>query len=153
MKLYHGTDKTFTEPDLGRARDNTDFGNGFYLTEKEGAAKDWVKDRNTKNVNIYDLTLEDIPSCKLHVKRYDVDEKWAKYVYNNRKGLIRSNKYDIVIGPIADNGLNKLFDKIDRKEVTFKDIAPKLRLMRFNAFQFCFKTDNALKLLEYVSRK
>ena len=153
MKLFHGTDRTFTEPDLEQARDNTDFGKGFYLTEKEAVANDWVKGKDVKNVNIYELTLESLPSCKLQIKRYEADAQWAKYVYNNRRGIIKSNKYDIVIGPIADNGLNKLFDEIDRKLATFEEIAPKLRLLRFKASQFCFKTPNSLNLLEYVSRK
>mgnify|MGYP002857768141 CR=1 FL=1 len=39
MKLYHGTDQFFSRPDLKKARENTDFGKGFYLTESERAAQ------------------------------------------------------------------------------------------------------------------
>ena len=154
MKLFHGTDKTFTVPELAIARAKTDFGKGFYLTENEGAAQDWVKGRKVQNINTYELTLEEIPTCKIRIKRYEADEQWAKFVYNNRKGKIKNNdSFDIVIGPIADNGLNKLFDKIDRKEATFEEIAPQLKMMKFKALQFCFKTDVAIKLLEYAKGK
>lgn len=154
MKLYHGTDKSFSRPDLKKARENTDFGKGFYLTESERAAQDWVKGKSVQNINTYELTLEDVPSCTIRIKHYEADEHWAKYVYNNRNGKIKKgDSSDIVIGPIADNGLNKLFDEIDRKEASFKDIAPKLRLMKFKASQFCFKTEAAIKLLEYAKGK
>lgn len=154
MKLFHGTDKTFTVPDLNVARANTDFGKGFYLTENERAAQDWVRGREVQNVNTYELTLEEIPTCKIRIKRYEADEQWAKFVYNNRKGEIKKgDSSDIVIGPIADNGLNKLFDKIDRKEASFEEIAPKLKLIKFKALQFCFKTEAAIKLLEYAKGK
>lgn len=153
MKLFHGTDKCFESPSLKDARENTDFGKGFYLTEKESVANDWVKDRSTRNVNVYELTLENTSTCKLHIKRFDVSADWAKFVYNNREGLIKSNKFDIIIGPIADNGLLKLLDEIKQKKSTFEDVAFKMKMKRFNALQYCFKTEKAIKLLEYASTK
>lgn len=44
MKLYHGTTSEFIMPDLSKGRENTDFGIGFYLTDKESMAKNWKKD-------------------------------------------------------------------------------------------------------------
>lgn len=57
MKLYHGTTSEFVMPDLSKGRENTDFGIGFYLTDKESMAKNWKKGHPNNHVNVYELTL------------------------------------------------------------------------------------------------
>ena len=53
MKLYHGTTSEFIMPDLSKGRENTDFGIGFYLTDKESMAKNWKKGRPNNHVIVY----------------------------------------------------------------------------------------------------
>lgn len=45
-----------------------------------------------------------------------------EFVYANRKNRPRSNKYDIIIGPLADNALNKWFEKRDKSEITWEEL-------------------------------
>lgn len=154
MKLYHGTVHDFRKPDLSKGRANTDFGVGFYLTESERMADDWRKGKANKHVNVYELTLKHAETCHLHIKRYEhADIDWVKFVYNNRSGKIQSNKFDIIIGPLADNGLNKWFALIDAKQATWEEIAPKIEYSKYNSLQFCFKTEKSIKLLEYAQNK
>ena len=87
MKLYHGTMSDFVVPDLSKGRENTDFGIGFYLTDKELMAKNWKKGHPNNHVNVYELTLANIETGKLLIKRFEnANIEWAKFVYNNRKG-------------------------------------------------------------------
>ena len=154
MKLYHGTTAEFIVPDLSKGRKNTDFGNGFYLTDKEAMAKDWKKGRDNNHVNVYELTLANIETCKLQIKRFEsANIEWAKFVYNNRKGKNKSSRYDLIIGPLADNGLEDWFTKLDKGEVDWEELAKGIEFNRFKSFQFCFVKPNAIKLLEYAERK
>ncbi len=154
MKLYHGTTIEFENPDLSKSRKNTDFGAGFYLTDKESMADDWKKGLPNKHINVYELTLSKISSCNLHIKKYEkANIEWAKFVYNNRRNKIRSNKYDLIIGPVADNGLEAYFREIEAKRITWEDLIQKIEFRKFKALQYCFVKPNAIKLLNYVSRK
>lgn len=110
MRLFHGTINEFVIPDPSKGRIGTDFGAGFYLTDNERMAEDWLRGEDNKHVNIYELTLSKISSCNLHIRRYETASiEWAKFVYNNRRGRKSSNRYDIIIGPLADNSLNMWF--------------------------------------------
>jgi len=50
MKLFHGTIHEFTIPDPSRGRVGTDFGAGFYLTDSERMAEDWLNGEENKHV-------------------------------------------------------------------------------------------------------
>ena len=154
MKLYHGTVHEFSMPDPLKGRPATDFGAGFYLTESERMADDWLKGEPGKHINTYELTLSRISSCNLHIRRYETaDIDWAKFVYNNRRKRLKSNRYDIVIGPLADNALNKWFDMIENSLISWEELPMKINFGKYNSLQYCFKSPNSVKLLEYASRK
>lgn len=154
MRLFHGTINEFVIPDPSKGRIGTDFGAGFYLTDNERMAEDWLRGEDNKHVNIYELTLSKISSCNLHIRRYETASKeWAKFVYNNRRGRKSSNRYDIIIGPLADNSLNMWFSKIDNGLITWEELAKKIELRKYKSLQFCFKTSKSVNLLEYAYRK
>lgn len=154
MRLYHGTVHTFDVPDPAKGREATDFGVGFYTTDSERMADDWLKDEPGKHINTYELTLSKIESCDLHICRFEkADVNWAKFVYNNRKRKYKNTKFDIIIGPLADNSLNKLFYEIDNGHITWEQLAEKIFYRRYNSLQFCFKSPKSIKLLEDASRK
>ena len=46
MIFYHGTDRVINEIDLRKSRLRTDFGRGFYLSDKLGNARDWAIDKS-----------------------------------------------------------------------------------------------------------
>ena len=117
-------------------------------------AEDWLRGEDNKHVNIYELTLSKISSCNLHIRRYETASiEWAKFVYNNRRGRKSSNRYDIIIGPLADNSLNMWFSKIDNGLITWEELAKKIELRKYKSLQFCFKTSKSVNLLEYAYRK
>ena len=108
MKLYHGSHTKIEKPLLTFSNKNRDFGSGFYLTSDLDQAKIWsIKkvaklDNGTPTVSIYSFDDHDIND--LNVKTFvKADEEWFEYVINNRKNIVSDN-YDIVIGPIVNDG-------------------------------------------------
>lgn len=156
MKLYHGTSEEFEIPNIVMCKPMTDFGKGFYLSSEIKLAKDWKKFSPNHHVLIFDIVLSDINTCKLRIKRFNkADKEWAKFIYNNRRGKCKSNRYDLVIGPIADNGIEVLFQDLEHGNKTneeWENLAKKLSLRKFSSIQYCFKTDMALKLLKYETK-
>ena len=91
-------------PDLSKGRNNTDFGAGFYLTDKESMARNWKKGCPNNHVIVYDLTLANVETGKLHIRSFEkADIEWAKFVYNNRKGKNKKSRCDLAIGPFKEN--------------------------------------------------
>ena len=157
MKLYHGTDAFFERPDLAKCRPFKDFGRGFYLTPDLSVAKrmaercversDWQG--ASKYVYVYEFDDSDISS--LRIKRFSaaVDEEFAKFVMANRQLRTREpehnrdNRYDIVIGPIADDKMGVLFRRFEDGEVSLEYLIDELKFKKLS-MQYSFHTTKAL---------
>ena len=157
MKLYHGTDAFFERPDLSKCRPFKDFGRGFYLTPDLSVAKrmaercversDWQG--ASKYVYVYEFDDSDISS--LRIKRFSaaVDEEFAKFVMANRQLRTREpehnrdNRYDIVIGPIADDKMGVLFRRFEDGEVSLEYLIDELKFKKLS-MQYSFHTTKAL---------
>ena len=102
ITVYHGTDTVIENPELGHSEKATDFGSGFYLTEDPDMAKKWAANNTPPIVNHYTLDLTGLKIC--HLK---LDKVWLHYIAKNRGSLPRTifndEKYDVIIGPTADN--------------------------------------------------
>lgn len=160
MRLYHGTDAFFERPDLAKCRPYKDFGKGFYLTPDLSVAKrmaercversDWQG--ATKYVYVYLFDDEDLSS--LNVRRFDsvVDETFARFVMANRQPRSkevdhnRDNRYDIVIGPIADDRMGVLFRRFEDGEISIEYLTNELKFKRLS-MQYSFHTRKALAKL------
>jgi hypothetical protein len=118
LELYHGTTHDFKEIDVSRGKPFKDFGQGFYLTESFDRARN-IALRNRKieegrlrkignttqlPVFVYAYELDLLVMNKLYVKRFDTaDREWLKFVIANRMNRACQHKYDIVIGPTAND--------------------------------------------------
>jgi len=108
MKIYHGTNMVIEQPKIINRFKTLDFGEGFYTTENERQAKDFaVKVCERRNsvaypvVNCYEFR-EDLG--KFSVLKFDAaDEKWLDFVVERRKGIALMEKYDLIIGPVAND--------------------------------------------------
>lgn len=111
MKLYHGTNKDFDRIDLQKSKPNKDFGRGFYLSA------DYEQALNMAQVKVEQLEMgcpivqsyliEDDALKDLNVLRFEgYSEEWAKFILLNRNNPTNKpvHEYDVVIGPIAENG-------------------------------------------------
>ena len=152
--LHHGTDQTFDTPRWDMGSERRDFGRCFYTTYSRKMADDWAKYKSQEGGGItyhYVIDFTKMASCNLRIMRYEANEEWAKFVYNNRYNKrFRRPQYDIIIGPLADNGLSDQFSKIKKEGKTFEEIAPLIEYTKYSAVQVCFCSDNALQLLRRI---
>lgn len=151
--LYHGSDIDVRTPRWNSGSRFRDFGQCFYTTYDRETAKDWAEKITTLYpvVNKYALNLKRIDSTNLRIKRFEANEEWARFVYENRENArYKRPAYDIIIGPIADRGLQQEFSKVKRGKATFAEIAPLIHYDRYHSYQVAFCTDKALELLTYL---
>ncbi len=160
IKLYHGTDSFFERPSLSMCRPFKDFGRGFYLTPDLAVAKrmaercaersDWQG--APKYVYVHDFDETDLSTFNVKHFTHVVDETFARFVMANRQMRSkamdhnRDNRYDIVIGPIADDKMGVLFRRFEDGEVTIEYLVNKLKFKKLS-MQYSFHTVRALSKL------
>lgn len=117
MILYHGTFTEFQTIKLEKCRPYKDFGKGFYLTDIEEQAmkmadKKAIIFNGSPIILKYDFDEQHLTSGELKVKRFSKpDQEWAEFIYMNRsRSSGFHHDYDIVTGPIADDGVAYLLD-------------------------------------------
>ena len=154
MKVFHGTNITIERPKITNRFKTLDFGEGFYTTENENQAMDFavkVCERRSPKlypvVNCYEF---DENLNKFSVLKFDApDEKWLDFVVERRKGIALSKKYDLIIGPVANDdvfGTIILYEagQLDKKSAIKNFKVKKL----YNQIVFC--NELVLKSLTFI---
>ena len=73
--------------------------------------------------------------------------EWAEFIFKNRnRDTYFKHDYDIVIGPIADDGVAYLLGRYDEGTLTIEELSKKLDYKKLNS-QYFFGTDKSLKHL------
>ncbi|MBQ1688226.1 MAG: DUF3990 domain-containing protein [Lachnospiraceae bacterium] len=165
MFLYHGSNTDIKEINLAMCRPYKDFGQGFYLTVmKEQAEK--MANRvariygGSPILNIYEIDENFIRNTNLNIKNFgtETSEEWARFVKNNRSREYTDfsnpecnfdNKYDIVVGPIADDDMALLFRQFENGMLTFEKMLSGM-IYKKTTNQYSFHTQEAIKLLKKV---
>lgn len=153
MKLYHGSNVEVKYPRIKENLRALDFGAGFYLTSSRQQAERWAKTVTKRRrsgaatVNIYDIDEKNMNV--IEVLRFEsANAEWLDYVVANRKELIFSNHYDVVIGPVAnDSTLPVIDDYMDG--VYTKEEAVKRLLPQNLTDQYAFLTMRAIEILKF----
>lgn len=164
MILYHGSNLKINKIELTKCKPYKDFGQGFYCTtikkQAEFMAERVVRRQGgIKTINSFELDEGIFNDKEINIKKFDKPSKeWAKFILNNRdrnftysnsKECNSDNKYDLVIGPVADDDIIVLFRTfvnglidIDTliKELTYKELTD----------QYSFHTIKAIKYLKGV---
>ena len=113
MKLYHGTNADIDVIDLTRGLRYKDFGKGFYLTPDKTTAIRMAQKKarlfgGSALLITYELD-ESFQQSNLKIKTFPEKAcvEWLLFVDANRdrKHIEPIHDYDIVIGPIADDGV------------------------------------------------
>lgn len=156
MILYHGTNCVIEKIDFDKCRPYKDFGKGFYLTTIKEQAEKMAKrvsriygGKPVVNVFRYDSVVDN----RINIKRFDAPtEEWAKFVINNRNGENsagnnnQNNKYDIVIGPVANDDLALLFRQFSNGMIEIDTLIREMKYKKLTD-QYSFHTARALKFL------
>ena len=152
MILYHGSNIDIKEIDLNICHPNKDFGRGFYLTDIQEQAEQMAIRRTRITgeglpiVSKFSFDEGLLSTNRLNIKIFDSPtEEWALFVLNNRNG--GSHQFDIVVGPIADDGVAYLIGRYDEGTLTITDLVRELEYKKLNR-QYVFGTEKAIKLLK-----
>ena len=165
MRLYHGSNIAIDNINLAMCRPYKDFGQGFYLTDIEKQAEKMAirvaRIYGEKPiVNIYEID-DDFKDLKIKNFGIQTTEEWARFVMNNRSRVFtdiknvlcnKDNKYDIVIGPVADDNMALLFRQYENEIIDFETLV-KGMIYKETSSQYSFHTEKSVKLLRKVMSK
>lgn len=159
MILYHGSNIEIDTIALEKCRPYRDFGKGFYTSPvREQAwtmAKRIVRIHREGNPCITAFSFDDrlLSDTALKVKQFsNPDNEWARFVINNRnrKFLDTRNlncnhdaKYDIVIGPVANDDIAALIDVFLAGLISDDALARELTFRELN-IQLSFHTEKSI---------
>lgn len=162
MKLYHGSNVKIDSINLAMCRPYKDFGKGFYLTDmKEQAEKMAARVARIYGgfpvVSTFEIddNFREFPEVRIMDFGVQTSEEWAKFVMNNRnrafadeKNVLcnQDNKYDIVIGPVADDNMALLFRQYENEIIDFEILLKGLIYKRTSS-QYSFHTEKGIRLL------
>ena len=154
MKLYHGTNVDFDMIDLTKSNKYKDFGQGFYLTDIRSQAEELAAKKSRlfggyPVIQEYEFDESLLSSAELKVLKFDKPStEWAEFIFKNRN---RDNNfthdYDIVIGPIANDGVAYLLGRYEEGTLTIEELSDKLDYKKLNS-QYFFGTNKSLKYLK-----
>lgn len=154
MILYHGTNENIETIDLTRGLRHKDFGKGFYLTPDRNTAIRMAQKKarlfgGTATLITYemeDAALQTDLKVKIFPEKACVE--WLLFVDANRdrKTIAPIHDFDIVIGPIADDGVVLQLTNFREGIYTPEQAAAQLQ-DKYLDQQYYFGTEQALSFL------
>ena len=156
MKLYHGSNVEIESIDLARGRKGKDFGKGFYANPDYMQAVEFCSSViRREGVGVPTVTSFDFDESALNVlnvMRFDgYSKEWAEFILLNRNNTsdVPAHDYDIVVGPIADDGVGTQIRRLSRGFITFDAFLEELKYSKVS-IQYFFGTEEAIKYLKKI---
>ena len=154
MRLYHGTNVDFDVIDLTMSNKYKDFGQGFYLTDIRSQAEELAAKKSRlfggyPVIQEYEFDESLLSGTDLKVLKFDKPStEWAEFIFKNRnRDYNFTHDFDIVIGPIANDGVAYLLGRYEEGTLTIEELSDKLDYKKLNS-QYFFGTDKSLKYLK-----
>ena len=102
-------------------------------------------------VTIFELEDQIIKTSDLQIKIFDdYCEEWAQFVLLNRdrSHTHPAHTYDIVIGPIADDGVTYQLRRYSMGDISMSRLIEELKYANGLTIQYYFGTEHALSYLK-----
>lgn len=157
--LFHGSRGGIEGQIQPQSRVRCDFGKGFYMGESEEQAKGLVVEDSSPVLYTLRLKLSQIPENKI-LKLQGID--WIYVILANRGKVEPFNrlklaqywqnelkKYDVVIGPIADDRMNEAMQRFSELTLTDEGLLACLSHVKYGN-QFVAKTSFACQNIEIL---
>ena len=157
LEVYHAGTEKVEAPNCEVGRINLDFGKGFYLTPDRNTAIRMAQKKarifgGTPTLITYDM--DDVtmhPNLKIKEFPKKACSEWFLFIDANRD---RNNTnpihdYDIVIGPIADDGVVLQLTNF-REGIYSSEEAARLLQDRYLDQQYFFGTERALSIIKKI---
>lgn len=155
MKLHHGTNIDFGEIQLSKCLPYKDFGRGFYLTPSKRRARLRALDKIAKEhygvpiIISYDFDEAELDNMK--VLRFDTcTEQWLDFILKNRnRKTYKPHDYDVVIGPVADDGVINSISLFESKVINRSELLKRIEGKK-GYIQYSFCTQKAVDKLQRI---
>jgi len=156
MLVYHGSNVAVESPRLIAPNRALDFGSGFYTTVNLEQAESFAgnvvnrnEGRGIPTVSYYEVDFDKMLR-ELSVLKFDrPDDNWIDFVHANRTLKYDGKLYDIVIGPVANDTLYRVFRLFENGDIDRETVIKRLKITKlFN--QMAFRTDRAVAELKFV---
>lgn len=158
MKLFHGTNHDIESIDLTVGQKYKDFGQGFYLTPDMDTAERMAVKKSrlfggTPVVIVYEFDSVGAALSDLNIKEFPekATSEWIRFIDRNRDKAkaISHHGYDVVIGPIADDGVVLQLTNFRNEIVTPEEAASRLQ-DKYLDQQYYFGSDKSLSFLKKI---
>ena len=148
MILFHGTTEVIKKPDVSFSKNYLDFGKEFYLMTYSKQAEKWalrkaLRTQKSGIVNVYELAdnLDEYSILRFEKE----NENWLDFVCACRKGEKIYQKYDIIIGGVANDDVFKTVDMYVRGIWNKQKALNELRYYKMNDDQICIVNQDVLE--------
>ena len=153
MKLYHGSNIKVQKPQILISDRKLDFGTGFYLTSSLEQAERWAEltadRRGTGKPTISVYEFDETKLAELKILKFEkANKKWLDFVVANRDNAVDDQKWDIVIGPVANDRTMPVIRLFIAKVYTAAEALRRLLPQKLHD-QYTFKTQAALQFLKF----
>ena len=131
-----------------------DFGCGFYTTTNKNQADNFaqkvvVRRGGVPTVNAYEL--DESTLADLNVKRFLApDEQWLDFVSAHRNGTYAGEKYDVIIGAVANDDVYRTLQIYAGGLLTKEQALEALKIKKLFD-QYVFASEKALSALKFVN--
>ena len=154
MTLYHASNVEVKMPMLVESNRMLDFGPGFYTTtNREQAvrfAKSVVAKRGgTPMINTYEF--DEVAFSECLVRKFDSpSEDWLDFVAANRSGQYFGVRYDLIMGPVANDDVYTTIGLYMRGFISKEATISGLMVKRLYD-QLVFATPRTFRYLKHVN--
>ena len=154
MILYHGSNMVVEKPRLIEQNRFLDFGYGFYTTTNQAQAENFaqkvvVRRGGTPTVNVYEID-DHIGGELLKIKHFNApNEEWLDFVSANRNGTYDGERYDLIIGAVANDDVYRTLQVYSTGLLTKEQALEALKIKKLFD-QYVFATSEAISLLKFV---
>lgn len=159
IKLFHGSNVKIEVPDLVHSKPFKDFGSGFYLSPDKQQAWDIAFQKVSQiregKAEVTEFLFDETMMLgeKLKVLTFpEYSEEWASFVLANRSRKVTHpvHDYDIVFGPIADDGVTYQLRRYEGGVISLSRLVEELKYAKGITFQYYFGTNLALQQLRRI---
>ena len=159
MILYHGSNVNIEVPNLSKSKPYKDFGQGFYLSADKNQALRMAEQKTLQLligepiVSEFEFDETLLQGNELKVKIFeDYSVEWANFILQNRDVHNQHpiHDYDIVYGPIADDGVTFQLRRFQAGTITIEELVKELKYAKGITFQYFFGSIKALEALKRI---
>lgn len=154
MTLYHASNVEVMMPMLVESNRMLDFGPGFYTTTNREQAVRFAKSvvarrGGTPMINTYEFDETAFSECL--VRRFDSpSEDWLDFVAANRSGQYFGVRYDLIMGPVANDDVYAAIGLYMRGFISKEATISGLMVKRLYD-QLVFATPRTFRYLNHVN--